>query len=64
VRGEKNTCQACQWFVYLLVNTEFYSHLASWQVVIRTPAINYVLDKKLKKKMLLYGVNRHQVKQK
>jgi hypothetical protein len=27
-------------FVFLLANPEFYSHLASWRVVIRTPA-NY-----------------------
>jgi predicted RNA polymerase sigma factor len=26
-------------FVFLLANPEFYSHLASWRVVIRTPAI-------------------------
>jgi hypothetical protein len=25
-------------FVFLLANPEFYSHLASWRVVIRTPA--------------------------
>jgi hypothetical protein len=36
---EKKLAMLTSGFVYLLANPEFYSHLASWQVVIRTPAL-------------------------
>jgi hypothetical protein len=33
----KNIARLASGFVFLLANPEFYSHLASWRVVIRTP---------------------------
>jgi hypothetical protein len=39
VRGEKILATLANEFVFVLANTEFYSHLASWRVVIRNPAI-------------------------
>jgi hypothetical protein len=43
VRGKKNARQTGHQsgFVFLLVNPEFYSHLASWRVVIRTPDVGF-----------------------
>jgi hypothetical protein len=37
VRGEKTLARLASGFVFLLANSEFYSHLANWRVVIRTP---------------------------
>jgi hypothetical protein len=34
---EKTFARLASGFVFLLANPKFYSHLASWQVVIRTP---------------------------
>jgi hypothetical protein len=34
---EKTLARLASGFVFLLVNPDFYSHLASWRVVIRTP---------------------------
>jgi hypothetical protein len=34
---EKHLARLVSGFVFLLVNPEFYSHLASWRVVIHTP---------------------------
>jgi hypothetical protein len=39
--GEKTLTRLASGFVCLLANPEFYSHLASWQVVIRTPELDY-----------------------
>jgi hypothetical protein len=39
-RGEKLT--SLSEFVCLLAKLEFYSHLASWRVVIRTPARDFI----------------------
>jgi hypothetical protein len=39
VRGKTNFARLASEFVFLLANPEFYSHLASWQVVIRTPGV-------------------------
>jgi hypothetical protein len=38
--GEKNLARLAIGFVFLLANPEFYSHLASWRVVIRTPGVD------------------------
>jgi hypothetical protein len=38
VRGKKDLARLANGFAFLLANPEFYSHLASWRVVIRTPA--------------------------
>jgi hypothetical protein len=50
-------------FLLLLANPEFYSHLASWRVVIRTPDIedgrgggNYV-DTKITMTMILVAIH-------
>jgi hypothetical protein len=40
VRGGKTLARLASMFVFLLAIPEFYLHLASWRVVIRTPAIN------------------------
>jgi hypothetical protein len=40
---KKDTRQAGDGFVFLLANPEFYSHLASWRAVIRTPAVRVSL---------------------
>jgi hypothetical protein len=37
-RGTKKLARLASRFVFLLANPEFYSQLASWRVVIRTPA--------------------------
>jgi hypothetical protein len=37
-KREKKLVRLASGFVFLLTNPEFYSHLASWRVVIRTPA--------------------------
>jgi hypothetical protein len=34
---EKNLARLASGFAFLLANPEFYSHLASWRVVIRSP---------------------------
>jgi hypothetical protein len=39
VRGEKFLGRLASGFAFLLANPEFHSHLASWQVVISTPAV-------------------------
>jgi hypothetical protein len=36
-RGEKKLARLASGFVFLLANPEFYSPLASWRVVNRTP---------------------------
>jgi hypothetical protein len=41
VRGKK-IARLTSGFVFLLANPEFYSHLASWRVVIRTPALGEI----------------------
>jgi hypothetical protein len=33
----KTLARLANWFAVLLANPEIYSHLASWQMVIRTP---------------------------
>jgi hypothetical protein len=38
VEGKKTLAMLASEFVFLLANPEFYSHLASWRVVTRTPA--------------------------
>jgi hypothetical protein len=38
VRGKKNLAMLASGFAFLLAKPKFYSHLASWRVVIRTPA--------------------------
>jgi hypothetical protein len=40
MRGEKALAWMAIGFVFLLANLEFYLHLASWRVVIRTPVMN------------------------
>jgi hypothetical protein len=37
VRGVKTLAKLASGFVFLLANSKFYSHLASWRVVIHTP---------------------------
>jgi hypothetical protein len=37
--GKKPLARLANGFVFLLANPEFYLHLLSWQVVIRTPAL-------------------------
>jgi hypothetical protein len=37
VKGEKILARLASGFLFWLANPEFYTHLASWQVVIRTP---------------------------
>jgi hypothetical protein len=37
VRGEKTLARLANGFAFLLAKPEFYSHLASWRVVIGTP---------------------------
>jgi hypothetical protein len=41
-RGKKTLTRLASGFVFLLANPEFYSHLASWRVVIRTP--DYIMN--------------------
>jgi hypothetical protein len=40
VREKINLASLASGLVFLLANPEFYSHLASWQVVIRTPDVS------------------------
>jgi hypothetical protein len=47
VREEKKLASMASWFVNLLANLEFYSHLASWRVVIRTPASGNTWQKQI-----------------
>jgi hypothetical protein len=46
----KKIARLASGFVFLLANPEFYSHLASWRVVIRTPALrrSSVYEQKVK----------------
>jgi hypothetical protein len=37
VRAERNRARLASGFVFLFANPEFYSHLVSWRVDIRTP---------------------------
>jgi hypothetical protein len=39
IRGKKTLARLASVFVFLLAYPEFYSQLASWQVVIHTPAL-------------------------
>jgi hypothetical protein len=39
VGGKKILARLASGFVFLLANSKFYSHLASWLVVIRTPDV-------------------------
>jgi hypothetical protein len=39
VRGKKNLARLVSGFVFSLAKPEFYSHLVSWRVVIRTPVL-------------------------
>jgi hypothetical protein len=39
VSGKKNLARLASGFVFLLANPEFYLHLTSWRVVIRTPGL-------------------------
>jgi hypothetical protein len=41
VIGEKTLARLASWFVFLLANPEFHSHLASWRVVTRNPKDGY-----------------------
>jgi hypothetical protein len=36
----KKLARLASGFIFLLANTKFYSHLASWRVVIRTPGVD------------------------
>jgi hypothetical protein len=47
VRGKKKLSKLASGFVFLLAKLNFYSYLASWQVVIRTPAISQRLAVKV-----------------
>jgi hypothetical protein len=38
-RGKKSLTRLGNGFVFLLAKPEFYSHLASWRVVIHTPGL-------------------------
>jgi hypothetical protein len=51
-RGKKTLASLASGFIFLLANPEFYSHLASWRMVIRTPAFP------IKKKSALNGDKR------
>jgi hypothetical protein len=42
VSGKKVLSRLASGFIFLLANPEFYSHLASWREVIRTPAYTSV----------------------
>jgi hypothetical protein len=43
VGGKKKLSRLASRFVFLFANPEFYLHLASWRVVIGTPAVQFVL---------------------
>jgi hypothetical protein len=44
VRGKKILARLVVGFVFLLAKPEFYSHVASWRVVIRTPEVREKLS--------------------
>jgi hypothetical protein len=45
--GKKALARLASGFTFLVANPEFYSHLASWRVVIRTPAVTISTAKDL-----------------
>jgi hypothetical protein len=53
-QGEKILARLASGFVLLLAKSEFYSHLVSWRVVIRTPAHFCHATTKHRKKSTFY----------
>jgi hypothetical protein len=43
-RDKKNPTRVASGFVFLLAKPEFYSHLASWRVLISTPGYGLTLS--------------------